>query len=363
MLYCPNCGEEVDEGFNICLHCGQRLGPSPETRVFTLPPTVVSAPPSTSGEVHERSLRNPPSLSGTGTRLPGHRANRTSLVLIVAVIALIIVLALVVAPLPFGNGTAIANYNVPSLQTQISSSLAQISALNNQMTSNRARISSLSTQVASDNSAISLDTSTIGNLQAKIGRMGSELSGNISEVSTLQTQASSYESSINSLTSQVQGLQSQVASDQSTINTLQTQAASDQSTIGSLQNEVTSDESQIQSLNNEVSTQSSIINLQNTEALETNYDQQMSLNTIAVSWTYQFQYTGYVTISYSSTQNVNYEFDGGNIAMTSYNSTSASGVIFPVVAGQSYKVILHNDSCGAFGCSAVDVIETITFVY
>ncbi|HYA55902.1 MAG TPA: hypothetical protein VED22_03795 [Nitrososphaerales archaeon] len=213
--------------------------------------------------------------------------------LISAVVILVILLLLVLLPLGFQYGNGMGSYNIPALQSKVSTD-------------------------------------------------GKWLNGNSSLINSL-------ESTIATDTSQIQSLQSQVSSDQ-------TQFSNDQSTI-------TADQAKITSLTDQVNTLTAIINLQNSQTLESNYVVQMSSSTPSLAWAYQVMYSGYIIISYSSTQNVHYQFDANGVTMTSASASSNSNVIFPIASGHSYTVILHNDSCDLLGCSAAIVTETITYVY
>ena len=153
----------------------------------------------------------------------------------------------------------------------------------------------------------------------------------------------------------IPALQSQVSVDGKWLNGNASLINSLSSTIATDNTEVSS----LQSLNN----LSAIVNLQKSQTLESNHVVQMSSSTSSLAWAYQVVYSGYIVISYSSTQNVHYEFDANGVTMTSVSASSNSNIIFPIVGGHSYTVLLHNDSCGPASCNAVSVTETITYVY
>lgn len=200
-------------------------------------------------------------------------------------------------------------------------------------------------------------------LQGQVATLSLQLAGNTSKVKSLNSQIETLQSQVSADNAQISQLQSSSSSSSSEVATLQAEVSADSAQIQSLQSQASSDQTQIANLQTEISTLNAIVNLQNSQSLESNYVVQLSSQYSALTWSYLEPYSGYIVISYSSTQNVHYEFEAGNVVMTSPSASFGNSIVFPIVGGTSYTVILHNDSCGPFGCSAVSVTETITYIY
>jgi peptidoglycan hydrolase CwlO-like protein len=249
-----------------------------------------------------------------------------------------------------------SNSNVSMILGSIMSAKSTMASDNAKITNYTNQISSLQAQIANDSKQIANDSNQITALQSQLSSVG--------------TQSSSAQSQIQSLQTQVSNLQDQVNTDANTISNLQSQVSSLQSQNQNLQSQISSDANQISSLNGQVSSLSSqlaaanaIVEMQDSQILLSNYVAQIASGSGGLAWNYQFTNAGYILISYSATNKVNYQFSADNVVMTTSPSTSGSNIIFPIAPNQNYQVALVNDNCGVLGCGSVSVTETITYIY
>jgi hypothetical protein len=79
-------------------------------------------------------------------------------------------------------------------------------------------------------------------------------------------------------------------------------------------------------------------------------------------FTFTIQYDGYLTVSYTSTNNIHWSYSYGSTKISTPSSSSETGLTLPVLAG-SLTLYMDNDNCGLFGCGSNTAVVTLTYTY
>jgi uncharacterized coiled-coil protein SlyX len=205
----------------------------------------------------------------------------------------------------------------------------------------------------------------VDNLQSKIDTLGTLNASQTEQLKELNTR-------ITDLQTQVSTMQSQIFTLQSEVNNLQMQNSELVIEVNTLTAANSGLLMAVHSLMLEVGNLTLIVNLQVSKVLADGVSFNWSGgDTIQVpEATLSYNYSGYVTISWSSTQKLTFKLayvTAGNSTSITSNSSSKNDYSVPIIASPlsptSATASFHNDGCGIFGCPSGSVTYTVTYWY
>lgn len=247
---------------------------------------------------------------------------------IVAIILIIVITAFTILYVQLNSRTAENNNTITSLTEYTTSLQSQLSSANSQVSSLTSQISTIESNLVADETKISQFNEALTSANSQISELSQQLNTANSKISTILNDTAS-------LSNKNTTLQSLMTSLQNSLDSIQTQLTSSQSAITTLQSQVSTQQSTINALTTQINIPITLFSLLYVSE---------TANTYKLVHSFTPTYTGYITISGTSSSSTTYILIRNNDTGISntYNFGTSRTFYVQLAANDNYSIYLGN---------------------